>query len=123
MAEHNSKDCKHKKQVCQVFHTAMEIIGKRWTGAIITTLFDGPSRFNEFHSAIPDISSRLLTERLKELEEYGLVTREVLNDRPIQVIYTLTEKGKELRPILNMIGEWAGRWSPHHINIEEKVHN
>ena len=59
----------HNPQVCQVFHHAIEIIGKRWTGAILSILFSGPKRFSEFHDAIPELSSRLLTERLKELDD------------------------------------------------------
>lgn len=101
----------HKKPVCQIFHRAMEIIGKRWSGAIIFALFSGPMRFNEFHEAIPDISSRLLNERLKELEDYGLLTREVVRERPVQIVYRLTDKGRELQPILQLISNWAGRWS------------
>lgn len=117
---------KHEKQVCNLFHNSMEIIGKRWTGAILVSMMDGPKRFNEFHTMIPEISSRLLTERLKEIEDYGLVTRTVISDRPIQVIYALTEKGSELQPILQLIGNWAARWdsgtnTEKENNITEKV--
>jgi DNA-binding HxlR family transcriptional regulator len=101
----------HNTKVCNLFHTAIEIIGRRWTGAIIYVLFTGPKRFCEFNDAIPEVSSRLLTERLKELEEYGLICREVSTDRPIQVIYSLTEKGQALQPILKELGEWAGQWN------------
>ena len=97
-------------QVCQVFHEAIEIIGRRWTGVIIFSLFSGPKRFSEFNDSIPELSSRLLTERLKELEENNLITRDVSKDRPIQVIYSLTPKGKALEPILNSIGEWGHHW-------------
>jgi DNA-binding HxlR family transcriptional regulator len=100
----------HNTKVCQLFHNAIEIIGRRWTGAIIYSLCSGPKRFCEFNEAIPELSSRLLTERLKELEEYGLIRREVSTERPIQVSYSLTEKGLELQPIFENLGEWANKW-------------
>lgn len=97
-------------QVCQVFHQTIEVIGKRWTGAIIFALLMQPRRFCEFKMAIPDVSDRLLTERLKELEEYGIVAREVSPSRPVQVTYRLTDKGAALEPILQAIGEWGRAW-------------
>jgi DNA-binding HxlR family transcriptional regulator len=101
----------HNTKVCHLFHNAIEVIGRRWTGAIIYALFSGPKRFCEFNEAIPEVSSRLLTERLKELEEVGLIKREVSTERPIQVIYSLTPKGQALQPILQNIGEWAAKWN------------
>jgi DNA-binding HxlR family transcriptional regulator len=100
----------HSGPVCQVFHRAVEVIGKRWNGVVIYTLTKGPKRFCEFHEAIPDISDRLLTERLKELEEEGIVVREVNPGRPVQVVYRLTPKGESLRPVLDAIGGWASQW-------------
>jgi len=100
----------HNRKVCNVFHNAIEIIGRRWTGVIIYTLFSGPKRFSEFAQAIPELSSRLLTERLKELEDNFLIAREVISDRPIQVIYSLTEKGKALKPILESVAQWGHDW-------------
>lgn len=97
-------------QVCHVFHQTIEVIGKRWTGAIIFALLMRPRRFCEFKTAIPDVSDRLLTERLKELEEYGIVAREVSPGRPVQVMYRLTAKGAALEPILQAIGEWGRAW-------------
>jgi DNA-binding HxlR family transcriptional regulator len=100
----------HSGRVCQVFHRAIEVIGRRWTGAIIYALCQSPRRFCEFKEAIPDLSDRLLTERLKELEEEGLIVREVSPIRPVTVHYRLTEKGAALEPILRAIGDWAARW-------------
>lgn len=97
-------------QVCQVFHQAIEVIGKRWTGAIVYALLMKPRRFCEFKEAIPDLSDRLLTERLKELEENGVVEREVSTGRPVQVIYRLTAKGEALQPIMKALGDWARTW-------------
>lgn len=97
--------------VCLNFHAAIELIGRRWTGAILWTLAEAPRRFSDFHAAIPDISDRLLTERLKELEEAGIIVREVSASRPVQVTYSLTAKGEELQPLLKSVGEWASKWA------------
>ena len=88
------------------FHAASELIGRRWTGAIVRALFHGRTRFREIADAIPGISDRLLTERLKELAANGIVER--LDGRDG---YRLTSKGRDLRPILIEIAKWAHRWS------------
>ena len=100
-------DCSHNPRVCSVFHSAIELIGRRWTGAIIKTLIGGPKRFCEFKDAIPELSDRLLTERLKELEEHGVVARQVSTGRPVQVLYNLTPKGQDLEPILGAMATRA----------------
>jgi len=97
-------------QVCGGFHRAIELIGRRWSGAIISVMLKGASRFCELREAIPGISDRLLTERLKELEDAGIVAREVLPTRPPHVTYTLTEKGRALGPVLDSITAWAHDW-------------
>lgn len=105
-------------RVCHVFHQAIEVIGRRWSGAIIFALTVKPRRFSEFKEAVMDVSDRLLTERLKELEEYGLVLREVSTARPLQVLYRLTPKGEALQPIMMAIGEWANRWAVDPSSLE-----
>jgi len=97
-------------QVCGDFHRAIELIGKRWSGAIISVMFKGASRFCELREAIPGISDRLLAERLKELEEAGIVSREVEPTRPPQVSYRLTPKGLALSPVLDSITSWSHDW-------------
>ena len=99
-------------QVCSVFHSAIELIGRRWTGAILTVMLQGAARFCEIREGIPGISDRLLTERLRELEDNAIVRREVSSDRPPQVSYRLTEKGEALGPVLDAIGDWAQEWHP-----------
>ncbi|TLM82263.1 MAG: helix-turn-helix transcriptional regulator [Actinobacteria bacterium] len=96
--------------VCTVFHGAIELIGKRWTGAIVTVMLQGATRFCEMRESIPGISDRLLTERLKELEDNGIVSREVTPTRPPQVAYRLTEKGRALGPVLDSVGAWSEKW-------------
>ena len=87
--------------LCPRFHHAIEVLGRRWTGAIVMTLIHGcPRRFNELLAAIPGLSDRLLTERLRELEAEGIVARTVEAFRPVRVLYALTEKGRALEPAL-----------------------
>ncbi|MDQ3698657.1 MAG: helix-turn-helix transcriptional regulator [Gemmatimonadota bacterium] len=95
---------------CPRFHHAVELIGRRWTGAIIRALFPGPARFNELRGTIPDISDRMLAERLREIEEEGLVIRTVIPDTPVRVEYELTAKGRSLEPAVQAISAWAERW-------------
>jgi DNA-binding HxlR family transcriptional regulator len=96
--------------VCPHFHAAIELIGKRWTGAIVFALTEGPLRFGELARAVPGLSDRLLSKRLRELEEEGLVRREVEPGSPVRVTYSLTEAGAELRPVLVELRTWANRW-------------
>lgn len=100
----------HSAELCPRYHRAVELIGRRWTGAIVRTLLAGPRRFNELLTAIPGISDRLLTERLRELEAENVVRREVRPESPVRVIYELTPCGAELRPALDEIAHWAERW-------------
>jgi DNA-binding HxlR family transcriptional regulator len=97
--------------VCPHFHAAIELIGRRWTGAILIALTDGPLRFGELGKAVPGLSDRLLSRRLRELEEEGLVDRTVEPDAPVRVTYELTTKGAELRPAINEVRDWARRWN------------
>jgi DNA-binding HxlR family transcriptional regulator len=96
--------------VCPHFHAAIELIGKRWTGAILSALTDGPLRFGELARAVPGLSDRLLSRRLRELEEAGVVEREVEEGAPVRVSYSLTEKGADLGPAISELRAWARRW-------------
>jgi DNA-binding HxlR family transcriptional regulator len=96
--------------VCAIYHQAIELIGKRWTGAIVSVLFRGPVRFHILVAAVPGMSERLCADRLRELEAAGLVTRNVLPGPPVGVEYTLTEAGADLQGSLSALGEWAHRW-------------
>ena len=98
-------------RVCGAFHQAIELIGRRWTGAIVSVMLQGATRFCELRDAIPGISDRLLAERLKELEGNGLVVRSVSDARPPRVSYRLTPKGKALAPVLDSVGGWASEWA------------
>jgi DNA-binding HxlR family transcriptional regulator len=97
--------------VCPHFHAAIELIGKRWTGAIVCALTERPLRFGELTRAVPGLSDRLLSQRLRELEEEELVERQVEPDSPVRVTYSLSEKGAELRPAIAELRQWARRWN------------
>jgi DNA-binding HxlR family transcriptional regulator len=96
--------------VCPHFHAAIELIGKRWTGAIVCALTERPMRFGELAKVVPGLSDRLLSQRLRELEEEGLVEREVEAGSPVRVTYSLTEVGRGLDPAINELRIWARRW-------------
>ena len=95
---------------CSQYHQAIELVGKRWTGAIVAVLLDGPARFSEIKECVPDLSDRLLSERLKELESEGIVDRQVLDGNPPRVQYLLTDKGMALEPALTSLRSWARTW-------------
>lgn len=101
-----SPDC-DRVPCCSLYHHAVEMIGKRWTGAILYVLLDGPLRFSELRQLVPDVSDRLLSERLKELEGEGVVVRHVYDETPVRVEYALTEKGQALQPILAALKRWS----------------
>jgi DNA-binding HxlR family transcriptional regulator len=96
--------------VCARFHQAVELIGGRWTGAIIQTLLQGKTRYALIKAAIPDITDRMLSERLRSLESEELVTRRVVPQSPVRVEYELTDKGRSLQRALQEISSWAERW-------------
>jgi DNA-binding HxlR family transcriptional regulator len=95
---------------CPLYHQAVELIGKRWTGAIVSVLLERPLRFSEISHAVPQLSDRLLSERMKELEARGIVERRVLPGPPVRVEYGLTEMGRDLAPALSELKRWAHRW-------------
>jgi DNA-binding HxlR family transcriptional regulator len=88
----------------------MNLLGKKWTGLIIWSLMEGTRRFSEMSSYVPGLSDRLLSQRLQELEEVGIVERRVHGGRPVLVQYTLTEKGLALGPVVEAIYQWGERW-------------
>jgi DNA-binding HxlR family transcriptional regulator len=98
-------------ECCPHLHEAVELIGKRWTGAIVYVLLHaGPMRFTEIGGSIPQLSDRLLSERMKELEAEGIVERRVIDDTPVRVEYALTDKGKALVPLIEDMREYGRRW-------------
>lgn len=95
---------------CPRFHHAVELIGRRWSGAIIRAMLAGATRFSDITSAVPGLSDRLLSERLKELEAEGVLTRTVYPEIPVRIEYRLTDKGQALAPIVEALSTWAEEW-------------
>ncbi len=96
---------------CATYQRAVEVIGRRWTGEIVRALLTGKTRFSEFTAVIPGLSDRLLSERMKELEAEGIVSRCVSPETPVRVDYRLTEKGADLVTVVDAVEAWANRWS------------
>lgn len=95
---------------CEVFHHAIELIGARWTGAIVRAMLSDVHRFSELSETIPGLSDRMLSERLKELEAEGIVVREVTPTTPVRVEYHLTDKGRGLAAVFESVSAWASDW-------------
>ncbi len=115
------KDASVRSQaLCARFHRASELIGRRWTGAIIFVLLGSRCRFATLRNAIPDITDRMLSERLHELEQEGIVERTVVPETPVRVDYALTKKGRELASAIDAIGDWARKWVEPEVPAEAK---
>ena len=95
---------------CPRFHHAVELIGRRWTGVVVRAMFGGATRYSDIRAAVPDLSDKMLAERLKELEAEGVVTRTVVPSTPVRVEYRLTDKGRALDAALGGIAAWAAEW-------------
>ncbi|SEG82344.1 transcriptional regulator, HxlR family [Actinacidiphila yanglinensis] len=99
-------------QVCERFHAAIELIGGRWTGAILRAVFTGQHRFAHIRAAVPGLSDTMLAQRLRTLEEHAVLERRVGPAAPGQIEYHLTDKGRELEPVLEAVIAWSHRWIP-----------
>lgn len=95
--------------ICPRFEKAISILSQRWTALVIYQLLSGPLRFNEIQSSV-GISGKVLSDRLKELEQQGVVKREVIPETPVIIEYSLTEKGHSMEPILRTIEDWSQTW-------------
>ena len=106
---------------CPHLHEAVELVGRRWTGAILEVMRSAgrPLRFSEIAASIPDLSDRLLSERVKELEARGLVEREVHPGPPVRVTYSLTDMGHALEPALTELKSWAQAWLAPGPSVEQ----
>jgi DNA-binding HxlR family transcriptional regulator len=100
----------HVPALCAKFHRASELIGRKWTGAIIFVLLRARCRFATLREAIPDITDRMLSERLQELEQEQILERIVIPEMPVRVEYVLTEKGQALAKAIDAITKWADEW-------------
>jgi len=93
---------------CERLRAAVELLGKRWTLLIVELLLQRPARFCELGRALPRISERVLSERLKELVESGLATRQVDPGPPMAASYALTAHGRRLEPVIEALRAWSG---------------
>jgi DNA-binding HxlR family transcriptional regulator len=98
-------------ELCRQFHRASELIGRRWTGAILFVMLRSHCRFATLREAIPDITDRMLSARLQELEQEGIISRSVVAQTPVRVEYTLTKKGRALGKAIGAITDWAHTWT------------
>ena len=96
---------------CPSYTHALEVIGRRWTGAIVRSMLAGATRFSEILGDVPELSDRLLSQRLKQLESEGIVERTVTPTTPVRVEYSLTEKGRALASVVDAVAHWAEEWS------------
>jgi len=102
--------------ICPKFEKAISLLSQRWTALVIYQLLSGPGRFGEIQSSI-GISGKVLSERLKELEQQEIVKREVIPETPVIIEYSLTEKGHSIEPILRTIENWSQLWvTPENLN-------
>ena len=95
---------------CPYYHRAVEIIGRRWAGAIVRALLAGMTRFNEIAAACPGMSHRVLAQRLRDLEEDGILVRTVYDETPVRIEYRLTAKGEALAEPVIALTSWAEHW-------------
>ena len=99
-----------QESICPKYHKAVELIGRRWTGAIISAMLAGKIRYHEIRESVPDISDRMLAERLRELEAEWVLERHVFPTTPVRIEYELTAKGRALEAAITAIGNWADEW-------------
>jgi DNA-binding HxlR family transcriptional regulator len=97
---------------CPSYHHAAELVGRRWNGVIIRALLLGATRFGEIAEQIPEMSDKMLANRLRELEDEGVIQRTVEPTVPVRVLYSLTEKGQSLHRAVRELAEWADYWMP-----------
>jgi DNA-binding HxlR family transcriptional regulator len=108
-AQAKESEAPHGRLTCAVEST-LEVIGGRWKVLILRELLQGVRRFNELHRALHGITQKMLTQQLRELEEDGIIHREVYLQVPPKVEYSLTETGKTLKPILDAMHDWGVKY-------------
>jgi DNA-binding HxlR family transcriptional regulator len=101
------------QEMCLKFERAIQLLSRRWTSLIVNEMLDGPKRFSELQKSIRNLSGKVLNDRLKDMEEDGLIFRVFPKATSSRVLYTLTDKGRALAPVLSSINEWSDRWIEH----------
>lgn len=100
--------------------TTLDIIGGRWKVLILHELFQGVRRFNELHRALNGVTQKMLTQQLRELEDAGIIHREVYPQVPPKVEYSLTPLGRTLEPILDAMHQWGAQYNRHKLEQLEQ---
>lgn len=106
---------------CPKYHRAVELVGRRWTGAIVRAMLCGATRFSEIAETVPGMSDRMLAERLKELEDEGVIKRDVIPETPVRIEYSLSTKGRELEPVVAALSAWAEKWADAGVSETEEA--
>ncbi|NQW20397.1 MAG: helix-turn-helix transcriptional regulator [Chloroflexi bacterium] len=105
-------------KMCPHYEAAMELLARRWTGLILTSLMEKSARFSEIGVAVDGISDRMLSQRLVELEDIGMIQRKVdATQRPVLVEYSSTQMARELAPVFDALQGWAEKWMP--VQVED----
>ena len=99
---------------------ALKVIGGRWKVFVLYFLFEGPKRLSELRRVIPDVSQKVLVQSLREMEEHGIVHRQVFAEVPPRVVYTATKLGLSLRPIVGALCDWGKRHASELAAIEKR---
>ena len=100
---------------------ALKVIGGRWKVFVLYFLFEGPQRLSELRRLIPDVSQKVLVQQLREMEQHGIVHREVFAEVPPRVVYTVTKLGLSLRPIVGALCDWGRRHASELDALERKA--
>ena len=99
------------RAVCESFQHAAQLVGQRWVPQIVWVLLGGPRRYSVVRAAIPEISDTVLSDRLRDLESAGILTRAVTPSTPVLIEYALTDRGRELAKVIDGLAKWADRWA------------
>ncbi|MFI2365444.1 winged helix-turn-helix transcriptional regulator [Promicromonospora sp. NPDC019610] len=118
MTSETTTDRRVSEDECDLFQRTLERAGRRWSGAILYAGVAGARRFVEYRRYVRGISDRVLTQRLRELERQGFITREVVPTMPVQILYTPTPAGAELVAALRPLAEWGAR-HPSVLDLED----
>ena len=94
-------------EVCRSFQRSVEIVGRKWTASVLLASVRGARRFVEYRAYVPGISNQLLSQRLRELQNHGLIDRTVVPTTPVQILYRPTERGAGLMRVLHPLVEWS----------------
>ncbi|MFC4909725.1 winged helix-turn-helix transcriptional regulator [Actinomadura gamaensis] len=107
---HRQLDLEHLRPYCPYYAAAMDMLGRRWAATVLRALLGGAVRFSDIAAAVPDMTHKLLSQRLKDLEADGLIERSVHPTTPVRIDYRLTEKGAALGQVLLALNQWALEW-------------